>query len=102
MSKFEYMCFMDADGIDLLAVNKEKYTKEEAIKIAKRELDYNSSFKLAVAEDKYYVRHRAGRNIYGELYVGWYLEEEQYKRSCPVYVFKLLRKEGFKNGNGGK
>ena len=92
MSKFEYMCFEADDGnvIDFVAINKEKYTKKEAIEIAKKELGYKSSYKLAIAEKEYYVRHRAGRNKYGELNVGWYLEKEKHQRSCPVWVFRLI------------
>lgn len=38
MSKFDYAIFYG--GYDSLAVSKEKYTKEEAIEIAKVELEY--------------------------------------------------------------
>lgn len=86
MSKFNYEIFYG--GYDTLAVSKEKYTKEQAIAIAKRELE---SFKkpcyLAIGEG--FVRHRAGINEDGEPCVGWWIEYSEHKRSCPVYVFHI-------------
>ena len=43
MSKFDYSIF--CGGFDELAVSKEKYTKKEAIEIAKAELELPSSRK---------------------------------------------------------
>lgn len=86
MSKFEFDCFYG--GYDSFAVNKEKYTMEQAIEIAKREMMGGSivqPFFLAIGEG--FVRHRAGRDEDGERCVGWWLEYEQHKRSCPCWVF---------------
>lgn len=58
MSKFEWGVFYG--GFDHFAVSKEKYTKEEAIEIYKREMDIPSGETISVGES--YVRHRAGVN----------------------------------------
>ena len=84
MSKFEYCSFYG--GYDSFAVNAEKYTKEQAIEIAKEEIGrVEKPFFLAVG--KGFVRHRAGLNEDGEPCVGWWLEYEKHKRSCPCWVF---------------
>lgn len=95
MSKFDYLTFYG--GYDELAVSKEKYTKEQAIEIAKVELEsFRKPYTIAVGEA--YVRHRAGRNEDGEPCVGWWLEYKDSKRSCPVWCFHKVRKEEkFKN-----
>lgn len=84
MSKFEYGAFYG--GYDIFAVSKEKYTKEQAIDLAKEEYTYvTKPFFLAIGDG--YVRHRAGRNEDGEPCVGWWLEYKEHKRSCPCWVF---------------
>ncbi len=84
MSKFDYCGF--CGGYDQLAVSKEKYTKEQAINIAKVELEsVNKPYFLAVGSG--YVRHRAGMNEDNEPCVGWWLEYKEHKRSCPCWVF---------------
>ena len=86
MSKFDYDIFYG--GYDELAVSKEKHTKEEAIEIAKVELELPSSRKpyyLCVRDG--FVRHRAGVNEDGEPFVGWWIEYEEHKRSCPCWIF---------------
>jgi hypothetical protein len=100
MSKFDYDTF--DGGYDSLAISKEKYTKEEAIKIAKVELNYGVKHRekmpyIAIGEG--FVRHRAGVNEDGEPCVGWWLEYHEHKRSCPAWVFHNARTtdEHFKN-----
>ena len=84
MSKFDYDIFLG--GYDELAVSKEKYTKEEAIDIAKVELSQRRRpYYLCVGDG--FVRHRAGRNECGEPCVGWWMEYEEHKRSCPCWLF---------------
>ena len=87
MSKFDYDIFLG--GYDELAVSKEKYTKEEAIDIAKVELELSQwrrrPYYLCVRDG--FVRHRAGRNECGEPCVGWWMEYEEHKRSCPCWLF---------------
>jgi len=84
MSKFNYANFYG--GYDTLAVSKEKYTKEQAIDIAKIELEsIKKPYYIAIGNG--YVRHRAGVNEDGEPQVGWWLEYEENKRSCPAWVF---------------
>ena len=84
MSKFEYGIFFG--GYDTLAVSKEKYSKEEAIEIAKTELESISKpYYIAVGTG--YVRHRAGVNEDNEPCVGWWIEYSEHKRSCPAFLF---------------
>lgn len=84
MSKFEYASFYC--GYDEVAVSKEKFSKEEAIEIAKQELE--SMYKpYYIAVGNGYVRHRAGVNEDYEPCVGLWLEYTEHKRSCPVWVF---------------
>lgn len=87
MSKFEYSGFSGGDGD--FAVNAEKYTEEQAIKIFQEETsgvvgEARGEYKIVPA----YVRHRAGVNEDGERQVGWWLEYHKYKRSCPVWSFE--------------
>lgn len=83
MSKFEHASFYG--GYDTVAINKQKYTKEEAIEIAKK--DYFWQEKGYIAVGSAYVRHRAGVNEDSEPCVGWWLEYSCYPRSCPCWVF---------------
>lgn len=83
MSKFDYDIFHG--GFDDLAVSKQKYSKDEAIKIAKQEFEYRKHKYLAVGDG--YVRHRAGVNEDNEPCVGWWIEYKEHKRSCPCWVF---------------
>lgn len=83
MSKFDYTGFHGEYVI--LAVSKEKHTKEEAIEIAKMELEYPKRKYLFVGHG--YVRHRAGVYEDDGPRVGWWLEYEEHKRSCPCWVF---------------
>lgn len=86
MSKFEYESFVG--GYDECAVSKEKFTKEEAIEIFKKEYCYQDASKYPyIAIGNGYVRHRAGVNEDNNPCVGWWLEYQNYKRSCPVWCF---------------
>lgn len=101
MSKFDYEVFYG--GYDNLAVSKERYTKDEAIEIAKRELldtNRDSLKKVFLAIGNAYVRHRAGINEDYEPCVGWWLEYSERKRSCPCWAFHLTpndKEHFFKN-----
>lgn len=90
MSKFDYSIF--CGGYDDLAVSKEKYTKEQAIEIAKSELlpNRNKPYELAIGSG--YVRHRAGINEDGNPQVGWWLEYDERSRSCPAWIFHIGRR----------
>ena len=84
MSKFDYNHFYG--GYDTFAVSKEKFTKEEAIEIAKVEMKHiNKPYYIAMGNG--YVRHRAGVYEDNEPCVGWWLEYKEHKRSCPCWVF---------------
>lgn len=87
MSKFEYNSFFG--GYDEFAVSKEKYTKDEAIKIAIVETARRKKpYYLAIGDC--FVRHRAGVNAEHEPCVGWWLEYTEHKRSCPCWGFHTL------------
>ena len=86
MSKFDYAGFYGGYA-PTLAVSKEKYTKDQAIEIAKEELEFISTLPYHIAVGEGYVRHRAGVNEDGEPCVGWWLEYTEHKRSCPCWVF---------------
>lgn len=85
MSKFDYGSFVG--GHDTLAVSKEKYTKEQAIEIARQELHLGNPCYLAMSDG--FTVHRAGINEDGEPCVCWWLEYNERKRSCPCWVFHL-------------
>ena len=83
-SKFDHEYFYD-DDFNELAISKQKYTKEEAIKVAK---DYfgtrKESFYLAIGNN--FTRHRVGRDSFGDRISGWFLEGYDCNKSCPVYT----------------
>lgn len=86
MSKFDYSRFYG--GYDELAVSKEKYTREQAVEIARVELERSKKpYYIAVGDG--YVRHRAGVNEDCQPCVGWWLEYSEQKRSCPCWVFHV-------------
>jgi hypothetical protein len=96
MSKFDYSIFYG--GYDKLAVSKERYTKEQAIEIAKVELEsFKKPYFIAVGEA--FAKHRAGSNEDGEPCVGWWLEYQDHGRNCPVWCFHrtLFKNEKFKD-----
>ena len=96
MSKFEYDMFFG--GYDSLAVSKEKFSREEAIEIAKVELErIKKPYYICIGDG--YVRHRAGINEDHEPCVGWWLEYKEHKSSCPCWVFHISETEdnGFHN-----
>lgn len=87
MSKFDFDAFT---GDYPLAVSKERYTEQEAIEIAKRELGTGKIEMLSG-----YVRFCFGTDEPGEKPRNtWWLAISKGcpKRCCPVYVFRL--KEG--------
>lgn len=86
ISKFDFGSY-DGD-YDTFAVNKQRYTKEEAIALAKQENDWQGCG-VYIAVGSAFVRHRAGRDEDGERCVGYWLEYEEHTRSCPVWVFHL-------------
>lgn len=89
MSKFEYENFFG--GYDELAVSKEKYTKEQAIKIYCVERSIPEGSEIAVTDA--FVRHRVGWNEDNERCCGWWLEYKEHSRSCPVYAFHRVFKD---------
>ncbi len=83
MSKFDRNIFYG--GYDSFAVSKEKYSKEEAINIAKKEFNGIGYKFLAIGSG--WVKHRAGVNEDDEPVVGWWLEYKDTGRNCPAFIF---------------
>ena len=84
MSKFDFDAFT---GDYPLVVSKERYTEQEAIEIAKRELGAGKIEMLSG-----YVRFCFGTDEPGEKPRNtWWLTISKGcpKRCCPVYVFRL-------------
>lgn len=80
MSKFDYDLFI-CDEI-YLAVNKERYTEQQAVEIAKRELHVENVKMLDG-----YVYYGFGIIDDEEKYNGWWLTFEKPKRGCSVWAF---------------
>ena len=91
MSKFDFEIFRD--DIDFLAVSKERYSKEEAIAVAQRELCGHDCSKCKEAcffgVSNAFVRWRVGWNDEHERCAGWWLETQEGPRCCPVWMFHV-------------
>lgn len=87
MSKFEWDVFVG--GYDMVAVSKERFTKEEAVAIFARE--YSLPKGTVVAIGSAWVKHRAGVNEDGEPCVGWWIEYRDSGRNCPCWVLHFPR-----------
>ncbi|HBJ2623426.1 TPA: hypothetical protein LA827_003228 [Clostridium botulinum] len=92
MSKFEFGSFFG--GNECFAVNAEKYTEQEAVKIFEEECEpckvgfEKGNYKVSFA----YVKWRAGRNEDNEPCVCWWIEYSPRKKgSCKVYTFEELK-----------
>jgi hypothetical protein len=84
-SKFDYSCFYDEyNDRNLIAVNKDKYTVEEATKMIKYELGIESNDDCKIEIKEGYVRFGFGK-MCDELINGWWLENEKHKNSVEVY-----------------
>lgn len=86
MSKFCFGQFYG--GYSEYAINSQKYTKDEAIRIFQRETGYkvgDGRTEFTVGEA--WIRHRAGRNEDNEPTVGWWVEYSEHQRSCPAWEF---------------
>lgn len=89
MSKFEHgQFFDDYKGEWCFAVSKERFSEEEALKIAKNEMDWTGD--MAISHG--FVRYRRALTDDGDLYAGWWLELEENYNSCPCWVFTLIEK----------
>ena len=97
MSKFAWQGFIG--GYDNFAVSKEKFTLDEAVKIAKRELGVDNTSKGYLAIGNCYCRYRFGRLEDGEPTSGWWLEYECKPRSVECWCFHLAstKEETFSN-----
>lgn len=88
MSKFDYDNFHGEDAI--FAVNAEKYTMEEAIKLFNFECNRDVGIEKGQSTvSKGWVRHRAGVNENDEPCVGWWIEDCIKTKGCEAWVFSL-------------
>ena len=84
MSKFDYDFFIGDDCDDYsVVVSKERYTEQEAVEIAKSELDVNE-----VEKRDGFVSYGYGFDEYGEVRYMWGLGWSEGKGCCPVWVFR--------------
>ncbi len=84
MSKFDYDVFYDEEGQCTIGISKQKYSKEQARKIAKRELDTEDIIEY---DEDMYVRYGLG-TLDGEKRQGYWLEYRKTKVSSLVWAFK--------------
>lgn len=89
MSKFDFSTFY-GDGYDHFAASKERYDKQQAISVYIREMMMDPGTKIAIGHA--FVRYRIGYQD-GEKINGWWLEYEDFGRSCPVWCFHVHRGE---------
>lgn len=89
ISRFEDGHFRGGKGE--YAVSAQKFTKEQAIEKAKVEceLPYAKDYYICIMDG--FVRWRTGVDEGGERQIGWWLEYDEHRRSCPVYIFYLVR-----------
>ena len=88
MSKFNYNAFYDEEGQCTIGISKQKYSKEQAIEIAKRELDTEE---IIECDADMYVRYGLG-TLDGEKRQCYWLEYKKTKISSPVWAFKRKEK----------
>ncbi len=84
LSKFNYETFFE-DSRTLFVASKQRFTLEQATELAEFYFGSKTGVKL---HREGYVRHRAGINDEGDACVGWWLEDEQGPKSCPVWIFE--------------
>lgn len=83
-SSFDYGWFWDCMGYNILCVNSNKYSKEQAIVIFEQE-NYD---KKVIEIKQGYVRYGYGINDDREKNNGWWLEEENGRNRCPVWCLR--------------
>lgn len=87
LSKFEYDIFYSGSDRHF-AVNRQKYTEEEARAIFEQQTECKEEF-FEILEGA--VTHRAGVDFDGERHVGWWLDfchDGTEPRYCPVWAFQ--------------
>lgn len=83
MSKFVSEAFYGDDGV-FFGVSKERFTFEEAQKVAERELDGD----VTPLSGDWFARWRIGYDEDGDRCIGWWLDYGAATRSCPVWAFE--------------
>ena len=86
MSKFDVSLFY-SDDLNYIAFSKEKYTKEQAIEQARKEIFPEHPVMMS---PDFTVRWQAQGSVDGKPYVGWYLMPEKLKRCCEVWAFPYI------------
>ena len=83
-SSFDYGWFWNGMGYNILCVNSDKYSKEQAMAIFACETGTRKVTEIKQG----YVRYGYGVNDDGEKYNGWWLEEENGRNRCPVWCLE--------------
>jgi len=83
VSKFDFDTFYSEDG-NLLGVSKQRHSFNEAVEIARHEMGWQD-YKLMVADK--WACHRTGQTLEGDPTVGWFADDADNGRSCPIWLF---------------
>lgn len=98
-SKFDFMEFY-GDWIFWGGFNKQKFSKEEAVKIWREEL-FGIGKDVPYVIESAFVRYRYGRNEDNEQCSGWWLEWKDYgSKSVPVW--SIRQKEAWEKEAGNE
>lgn len=83
-SSFDYNWFWDGMAYNMLCVNSDIYSKEQAIQIFKDEND--NTYPMEITQG--YVRYGYFLNDDGEKFNCWVFEEENGRNRCPVWCLR--------------
>lgn len=83
-SRFDFDVF--GYGYDMIACNKQRYTRQEALSLYQREMQNDAPCNITEA----FVRWRYGRDEDSEVRAAWWLEyEDNGYKSVPVWVIQI-------------
>lgn len=95
LSKFHYGVFSSGER-KYVAISKQRYTFEEAVKIASEQLNVDYSDSYSFPYNEAWVMHRAGINEDCEKVVGWWIEHKpRPNRCCPCWIFPAMEYDDF-------
>jgi hypothetical protein len=96
MSKFNFGYLSD-DEVELIALNKERYSKEEALELGRLELDVEAEVELEIFESC--VQFGFFQSEDGEKYNCWFIKNmyesvaPKNKNQVPVWVVKVKEEQ---------
>ena len=86
LSKFEFSSFFDEWGdLSYFGASRQRYSLEDAAKICESEMDWQEG-DFIVAQ--WWTRHRVGQSFDGEPCAGWFIDDHDDGRSCPIWLFE--------------